>query len=277
VQAGVGGAWAAEPAVLAGAALALFAQGFRRLRRRGGPQRAPLGRAVVFLAAVALAVLALVSPLDAIGERELLSAHMLQHVVVGDLVPALLAVSLRGPLLLVLLPAPALRSAAGLRPLRAAARLLLRPAVSLGVWLATFAAWHVPAAYDSVLGNPVLHDLEHVTFMLAGILVWVQLVDPGRRNAPSDAARYGIAVVLFAAAQGLANTLVFAPHPLYAAYAAPSANALGLSPASDQAAAGLVMMTEMLLTVGTWTALRLRAHFRAPLALAEAERHPLAL
>ena len=151
------------------------------------------------------------------------------------------------------------------RAVRGTLAFLLRPQVSLGIWLATFAAWHVPAAYDSALGNPLVHDLEHVTFMLAGILVWTQLVDPARRRALSGAGQFGLALV------------VFAPRPLYPAYAGDGERLLGLSPYSDQAGAGLIMMGEMVLTIGTWTAYRLRAHFRPPLALPETERHPLAL
>jgi len=272
-------AWAVEPAVLAGAllALGLFAQGFVRLRRRGRRDHAPVWRAVLFVLATTLAVLALVSPLDAIGEEELLSAHMLQHVVIGDLVAALVVVSLRGPLLFFLLPPAALRAVGRRRAVRGTLAFLLRPQVSLGIWLATFAAWHVPAAYDSALGNPLVHDLEHVTFMVAGILVWTQLVDPARRRALSGAGQFGLALVVFAAGQALANTLVFAPRPLYPAYAGDGERLLGLSPYSDQAGAGLIMMGEMVLTIGTWTAYRLRAHFRPPLALPETERHPFAL
>ena len=95
----------APPAVLFGAALALllFAQAFLRLRRRG-PDLAPWSRALLFAAGLALLVLPLVSPLDHLGDEDLLSAHMLQHVLIGDAAPALLLVAVRGPLLFFLLP-----------------------------------------------------------------------------------------------------------------------------------------------------------------------------
>ena len=88
------GTWAFEPAVFAAAllGLALFAQGFLRLRRRGRRDHASPRRAALFALGTVIAVVALVSPLDAIGEEQLLSAHMLQHVVIGDLVPALVIV-----------------------------------------------------------------------------------------------------------------------------------------------------------------------------------------
>ncbi|MET0563929.1 MAG: cytochrome c oxidase assembly protein, partial [Gaiellaceae bacterium] len=136
--------WEAPPSVLFGAALAavLFAQAFVRLRRRR-PDHAPWSRAVLFAAGLALLVLPLVSPLDHIGDEELLSAHMLQHVLIGDAGPALIVVAVRGPLLFFLLPPPILRLLAGFEPLRAFLSALLIPLVSLGIWAVAFLAWHV--------------------------------------------------------------------------------------------------------------------------------------
>src|SRR6185312_3207647 len=111
-------------------------------------------------------------------------AHMLEHVLIGDAAPALLLVAVRGPLLVFFLPSAALGPIARLRPLRALVALMLRPGVSLGAWVLAFGAWHVPAAYDAALAHPVLHDVEHLSFVLAGVLVWAQLVDPARRGRP---------------------------------------------------------------------------------------------
>ncbi len=163
--------WQLDPGVLAGAgvALAFFAQGWLRLRRRS---RAGWDRAALFCLGIAVATLALVSPLHEIGEASLLSAHMLQHVALGDIAPALLVVALRGPLTFFFLPAALLRRLARLRPLRRALSLLLRPRVGFGVWALTLGLWHVPAAYDYALTHPLAHELEHVSFMTGGLLVW---------------------------------------------------------------------------------------------------------
>src|SRR4051795_9440725 len=120
------------PAVLLGLALAvvLFVQAFVRLRRRR-PEHAPWSRAVLYAPGLALLVLPLVSPLDHLGHDELLSAHMLQHVLIGDAAPALLLIAVRGPLLFFLLPPSVLRPLAAFRPLRTFLSLLLIPLVSL--------------------------------------------------------------------------------------------------------------------------------------------------
>jgi putative membrane protein len=262
-QAHTAAVWEPAPAVLVLAALALvlFAQAFVRLRRRGRADRAPWSRALLFTLGTAVLALPLVSPLDAIGEEDLLSAHMLQHVLIGDAAPALLLVAVRGPLVFFLLPAAILSFLARLRPLREGLSFLLRPKVSLAVWAAVFAAWHVPAAYELVLTRPALHDLEHATFVVAGVLVWSQLIDPARRGALAVPGRIAFAVALFAAGLVLSDILLFSFDPLYQAYASQS-DLVGFSPLTDQRLAGLVMMLEQTLTLGTCFAVLLRAHQR---------------
>ena len=76
------------------------------------------------------------------------------------------------------------------------------------------------------------------------------------------AGRIGLAVVLFAAGQILADVLIFSLRPLYGAYAEQPERLLGLSPLGDQRVAGLVMMVEQLLTLGTFVGLLLLAQHR---------------
>lgn len=257
--------WSAEPAVIAGAgvALALFAQAFLRLRRRGRSDLAPLSRAALFAGGVALGTLALLSPLDAAGDDYLLSAHMLQHVLVGDAAPALVLVALRGPLLFFLLPAAILGPLARLAPLRTALAFLLRPRVSLVAWAVVIGLWHVPAAYDYTLRHQAVHDLEHVSFALVGLLVWTQLVDPARRGTPTLGGRLACAAALFWMGTVLADVLIFSFTPLYPAYADQPHRLLSLSPVRDQQLAGLAMTGEQLVTLGTLAAFLLVPWLRA--------------
>ena len=225
----LGSAWNLSPAVLVPAvlALALYAQGFVRLRRRGRRDHAPWWRAAAFVLGVVLVVLALVSPLDAIGEEYLLSA-LLQHVLIGDAAAALVLLGLTGPA--ALLPAlGALRPLARFGPLRAIVS-VLRPAVaSRALWAAVLAAWHVPAAFDAALETRWVHDLEHPSFVLAGFLMWYQLLDPARRGHLARSARLALAVIMFAAGQALASVLVFSGRALRALRAAGRAAARALA------------------------------------------------
>ena len=256
--------WEAAPIVLVALAVAavLFASAFVRLRRRGRGDLAPATRPLLFALGISLMALAVMSPLDAIGEEYLLSGHMLQHVLLVDAGPALVLVAIRGPLTFFLLPPLLLRRLASLAWLRSFLGFVLRPAVSFVLWAVVIAAWHVPAAYDAVLANQPLHDFEHASFVLVGFLVWAQLVDPARRRALTVAGRIGFAFLIFASGMVLADVLIFSFEPLYGAYAAQDERLFGLSPRLDQQLAGLVMLVEQTLTLGACVALLLLVRHR---------------
>lgn len=261
--------WQLDPAVaaLALAACALFLQGWLRLRRRGRREHASGWRLVLFALGVAVAVLPLASPLDALSDRYLLSAHMLEHVMLADLSPALLVLAVRGPLTVFLLPAAILRPLARSAGLRRALGFALRPAVSVGLWAVVMTAWHIPAAYDAALHSQRTHDLEHGSFVLVGTFVWVQLIDPTHRLSIRTRLLAGLA--LFAAGQTMSDALVFSFHAYYGPYVGQPHRVFGLTPLTDQRAAGLVMMAEQLLTVGTCLIvllLALRRQARGPAA-----------
>ena len=242
------------PVVLAAIAALLFLQAVVRLRRRGRADLAGWDRVALFAAGLAVTLFALVGPLDRIADEKLLSAHMAQHVLIGDLGPALLVTALRGPLLVFFLPAPILAPLARSARVRAVLGTLLRPRVAFGLWAANLAIWHIPYLYDKAAEHQLLHDFEHVCWMLSGILVWTLLVDPGSHKRLSVAGRVALAAAMFAAGQILTDVLVFTFTPLYPFYH----GAYGISAVTDQQLAGIVMMAEQLLTLGTCVALLLR-------------------
>jgi cytochrome c oxidase assembly factor CtaG len=255
----IAGAWHLRPAPVAFAlvAAAVFVPAFARVRRRE-PALAPWTPAALFGLGLLVMLGPLVSPLNGAGERYLLSAHMLEHVLLSDAGAALLVLSVRGPIAAVLLPWPA--SA----PLRAAGRAVMRPPVTLAVWVAGVSVWHVPAVYDRALSHPALHDLEHLTFVLVGLLAWTQLIDPGGSGRLGIPGRLAFTVAMFFAGQVLSDALVFSFHAYYPAYADRPGRLLGLSPLADQRLAGIVMALEQLVTLGTCFVLLLRELRRGP-------------
>ena len=225
------------PYVVAGLAAILFAQAVVKLRRRGRTDLAGWDRIALFAAGIAITLAALSGPLDRIADHQLLSAHMAQHVLIGDLAPALMMLALRGPLLVFFLPPPIVAPIS---------RLLhrLRPRVAFALWAANLAIWHVPYLYDLALRHQTLHDFEHLCWVVFGLLVWSLLVD--RRL--SVGTRLALATAMFAAGQVLTDVLVFSFHSFYPAY----------HDVRDQQWAGLVMMGEQLLTLGTLAVVLLR-------------------
>jgi putative membrane protein len=125
---------------------------------------------------------------------------------------------------------------------------LLRPRVAYALWAANLAVWHVPWLYDAALRHEWVHYLEHACWTIAGLLVWSVLLDARRGVAP----RVALAATMFASGQILTDVLVFTFHPLYPAY--PSLH--------QQQLAGVVMMAEQVLTLGTLAFVLLRPRLR---------------
>lgn len=243
-----------QPYVLAAVAALLFLQAVVRLRRRGRADRAGWDRIALFALGLGVTLFAIVGPLDNLADSKLLFAHMGQHVLIGDLGPALMVLAMRGPLLVFFLPAPVLAPLARTGWVRRAFGTLLRPRVAFGLWAANLAIWHVPYLYDLALEHQNLHDFEHLCWTFCGLLVWTLLIDPGSHKRLTVGARVALAAALFAAGQILTDVLVFTFTPLYPYYH----GAYGLSALADQQVSGLVMMVEQLLTLGTCVALLLR-------------------
>lgn len=237
------------PVALAVVAALLFGQGVVRLRRRGRADLAGWDRVALFALGLALTVVALVGPLEQAADDHL-AVHMLQHVLIGDAAVALMIVAVRGPLLVFLLPAPVLVRVARLRGFFS---MLLRPRVAYALWAANLGVWHVPWLYDEALRRDSVHYLEHACWVVAGLLVWTLLVDPGSHRRLSVGGRIALAAAMFAAGQVLTDVLVFSFHPLYPAYPG----------RTDQQLAGVVMMAEQLVTLGALAFVLLRPRLRA--------------
>jgi len=245
------------PVIAAAVAALLFAQAVVRLRRRGRADRAGWDRVALFAAGLGVTLFALVGPLDRLADEKLLSAHMAQHVLIGDLGPALMVTALRGPLLVFFLPAAVLAPLARSRRIRTVLGTLLRPRVAFTLWAANLAIWHVPYVYDAALAHQNLHNFEHVCWMFCGILVWTLLVDPGSHRRLTVGGRVALAASMFAAGMVLSDVLIFTFSPLYPWYH----GAYGISALLDQQLAGIVMTVEQLLTLGICVALILRSRW----------------
>lgn len=242
--------WTFDPLQLAPIVVVGVAYGLRvrTLGRRGAP--VPGWRVALFALGLALLLLAVASPIHEFGERQFLSFHMAQHLLLGDLAPLALLAGLTGP---VLRPVLAL-------PLAGRLRVLVHPLVALPLWLLNLYVWHLPLLYDGALRHDSLHALEHVSFFTAGTLMWAPVLEvlPGPAWFGS-AAKLGYIVVVRLASTVLGNVFLWAGGVFYSTYAA-APELWGISPEADQGIAGAVMMIEgsvVTLCAFAWIFLRL--------------------
>ncbi len=204
----------------------------RTLARRGQP--VPGWRIALFSLGIALLLVAVASPVAEIGEEELFSFHMAQHLLIGDLAPLCLLAGLTGPLLRPLLALP------GVMRLR----VLSNPFVALPIWAANLALWHLPALYEAAVENGAVHALEHTAFFVAGIVLWLPVLEtlPAPEWFGTGAKlAYVVGVRLVATLVG--NVFVWGGAPFYDVYETGD-DYLGLSPSGDQSLAGSLMMLE---------------------------------
>ncbi|HZS79234.1 MAG TPA: cytochrome c oxidase assembly protein [Ktedonobacteraceae bacterium] len=225
--------WNWEPSIVIGTALivGLYLYAIGPFRRRHGFEPARRGQVFAFLLGLCIMFLALVSPLDELGDSYLFSAHMVQHLCLTIVGP---------PLLLIGTPEwfvePVLRN----KTVYVIARALTYPAVAFFLYNADFWLWHAPVLYDATLENSGIHILEHLTFIIFGILNWWPIFSPSKtlpRLSIGGQVLYlflsGMPTVLLGAG------LTFFP-PLYTPYIS-APRAWGISPAVDQQLGGLIM------------------------------------
>jgi len=226
--------WTLDPLQLLPIAVVGVAYGVRArtLSRRG--QAVPGWRIALFVLGLALLLLAVASPVNEIGEEELFSFHMAQHLLIGDLAPLCLLAGLTGPLLRPVLALP------GVMRLRA----LANPFVALPIWAGNLVLWHAPALYEGAVEHSALHAFEHVSFFVAGIALWLPVLET--LPAPEwfgTGWKLAYVVVVRLVATAIGNVFIWGGDPFYDVYRT-GASYLGLSPEADQSLAGSLMMLE---------------------------------
>jgi putative membrane protein len=237
--------WLADPLVLLpiAALVIIYVRRFRTVRREAGGGKvrgAGARQAAAFAGAIFALLLALASPIDGLGEDYLFCMHMLQHVLIGDIAPVLLLLSLSRVLL-----RPVTRR---LMSFERALGPFASPLTGIALWLFLMYFWHVPALYEAAIEHPLVHLLEHMSFFTAGLAVWWPLIQPVpmRRRltglwtvAYIGSAKFGLAA--------LGLYLTWSTGVLYHYYEGVP-RIWGLSAIDDQNAGGAIMMVEQSLT-----------------------------
>ena len=221
----------------------IYMRGWFAIRRTRSAQF-PQWRLGVFLLGLLTLWVALASPLDGFADA-LLSAHMVQHLLLMSAVPPLVLLGLPVVPFLRGLPRPFVRIVLGplfsSRPLLKTGRFLTKPVVA---WLAmnvTFLLWHTPAAYDYALWNQPWHRLEHVCFLSTSLLFWWPVIQPW----PARRHNFGWGMLLYLLSADFVNTalsafLAFCDRPVYSYYLS-RPNPFHVDPVTDQAAGAVIM------------------------------------
>jgi putative membrane protein len=220
----------------------------------------PVLQQVAWFGGLALMGVALLSPLDSWGQTDLLWAHMAQHLLIADLSAPLLVIGLRSPAYAFILPRSLFAALASSPRLRSAFRFLKQPLVAAPLWILVLYGWHLAPAYEAALRSPVLHALQHQTFIAASILVWLSVLEPARRRVPGELWKIAQIVGVRFAGMFLGMAFVILQTPIYEGFYGSRALEHGLTPAEDQQiAGGLMLGIDFLVMIGALIFFFLRA------------------
>lgn len=222
--------------------------------RRQGPPPPPgqVRRAVAFQAGLLLAVLAVVSPI-AFWSYRYIWVRNFQDVILAIAAPALIVLGA---------PWLPLRRGLGLaaRDRRAAGApaaprepggsdaagkdwspgWAALPIVVTVMFCAVWWVWHLPGPFDAAVRSPAVYALEMITYLAAGILMWLQLVEsPPLRPQLPPLRRIALVLVLAASGTVLGLIRAYGPGVAYPAYLDSGRSAAAV--VSDQQAGGAIL------------------------------------
>jgi putative membrane protein len=237
------GQWSWEPWVVSCLLLSagLYAIGIARLWAHAGTGRGVSARQVgSFVLGWLLLVLALISPLDSLGE-ELFSAHMVQHETMMIAAAPLLVLGCPLASWAWALPHAWRRAIGGFFHApgwRIPWLLITGPVVAwvlhaLALWL-----WHIPALFEGALENEGFHTLQHLSFLGTALVFWWSVLGTTSRRSSGLALLSIFTTMVHTGALGAILTLSRAPW--YPGYADTTLQ-FGLTPLEDQQIGGLVM------------------------------------
>jgi cytochrome c oxidase assembly factor CtaG len=236
------GSWSFNPIVI----LALLAAGFlyRRMYLRAAARstKGPgVGHWLPYVCGLLTLAVALLSPLDPIGDKYLLSAHMMQHVLLSDIAPALLVLGLRSPVLPLGLSRRALVAVApGGRSGRVLAR-LTSPWLAIPLWALATWIWAIPSVFDYTAQHSTIHAFEHATLFYTGLALWWLIIDPlPRARLRPNGERLALLGFTRLASACVCLPLTWLSASEYSLYAG-APRAYGLSAINDQHLAGASM------------------------------------
>jgi putative membrane protein len=233
------GSWSVVPLLWVGLLVAgtWYVSMLRRVRRVTGKPVGP-GHWAFYFSGLAVLLLALGSPLNTLADHWLLSAHMLQHVLLADIAPPLLILGLRAPVLPLGMPAPMLKRVAHRGILGRVWGVVTKPWIALPLWAGTLLAWSVPPVFDYTAQHQLLHNFEHLTLFYTGFAMWWLIITP----LPTERRDPGFGRLAYIGFSRVASAIVCVPlaflgttlYPLYVGIP----QAYGISAITDQRIAG---------------------------------------
>ena len=212
--------------------------------RRSRSQQFGIDQLAFFLSGLVVLWVSIASPIDGFADT-MLTAHMIEHLMLMSVIPPLLLLGLPAVPLLRGLPGPVLKFVAAplirSRPLRRFGHWLVTPLIGFLALNLSFLGWHIPAVYDFALEHEFWHDVEHICFLLTSLLFWHCIIRPW----PAKSGRRDWDVIVYILMAEAINTLLsaflaFCGRPVYRFYFT-TTNPFGMAGVEDQTLGAVIM------------------------------------
>lgn len=176
--------------------------------------------------------IALVSPIDDLSNRVSFAVHMVQHILLAIAAPIFLLLGTPGYWIAYLFRLPVLKTVL---------KIIVHPLIVLFTFNGVLWVWHLPALYQAALADVNLHIIEHMTFLVTGVLLWAPVLHALPPDKPMGYL-VKMAVLFFSMVSSsiLAAIFTFAQSVAYPFYGT-AMQVFGLTPLDDQQLAGAIM------------------------------------
>ena len=227
--------WVFEPSIIVGLiGLAVLYGYLIYLARKDGYWGKEINRnhVIFFSLGLLTLIITLLSPLDSLSDEALFSAHMVQHMLLMLIAPALIVAGL---------PNRWLKAIYDLPIVGRVASIVTHPLVALLIFNLSLWLWHTPALYEGALRDNNIHIIEHLTFMATSTLMWLPVlhaVPP--KSQMGYLAKIGYLFASMISTSILAALFTFAETVIFTFYGN-TPLAFGLTPLADQQLAGGIM------------------------------------
>jgi putative membrane protein len=177
-------------------------------------------------------LIALVSPLDELGDAYLFSAHMVQHLLLMFVTAPLWLIGTSGWMIDGIIPKGMTRFV----------QWLTRPLFAFVTFVGVMWFWHVPSLFEMAQESEVIHIFEHLTYIGVALIGWYPVVGAETFHIPKPSPPVRILYLFLLAipCTVLAAILTFAHTPLYPFYVT-APHPFGLDALQDQHLGGLLM------------------------------------
>ena len=192
----------------------------------------PLRQQIAFHLGTLVGLVALVSPLDELGDEYLFSAHMVQHLLLMFVTTPLWLIGTPGWLVDGIIPSW----------LDQPVKRLVSPLFAFVTFVNVMLFWHIPSIYEMAQESEAIHIFEHLSFIGAALIGWWPVAgsETSRISKPDPPVRLIYLFLLAIPCTSLSAILTFAHTPLYPYYVTAS-HIFGLDALQDQRLGGLLM------------------------------------